>query len=189
MSLRNQIIDGIIGREKGYVNDPDDLGGATKYGITEATARKYGYTGRMEDLPRELAFEIYANRYWHNLGLDEIEAHSPAIAAEVADTGVNMGPGKAAEFLQQALNAFNDRGRYYPDLDVDGDIGGKTLNAFRQYMTKRRGSGDPEAVMLAALNALQGARYIELGEIRQANEKFAFGWFLHRVATPALAAH
>jgi hypothetical protein len=35
--------------------------------------------------------------------------------------------------------------------------------------------------MLRALNSLQGARYIDIGESRPANEDFMFGWFLHRV--------
>ena len=57
--------------EGGFVNDPDDPGGATKYGITEATARAHGYTGDMRELPLDVAREIYKKSYWDIARLDE----------------------------------------------------------------------------------------------------------------------
>lgn len=41
----NPVIDGILSLEGGYVNNPADRGGATNWGITEATARAFGYKG------------------------------------------------------------------------------------------------------------------------------------------------
>lgn len=52
-------LDELIKREGGYVNNPADRGGATKYGITEAVARTNGYKGNMKDLPRDVAKAIY----------------------------------------------------------------------------------------------------------------------------------
>jgi len=60
--------------EGGYVNDPADPGGPTKYGITEATARAHGYIGDMRDLPLDLAKKIYKESYWDVARLDEVDS-------------------------------------------------------------------------------------------------------------------
>ena len=114
--LKLDTINEIIDIEGGYVNDSADSGGATRYGITEAVARRYGYTYKMESLPRSLAFEIYSKRYWDSLNLDEVEKLSHMIAKELADTGVNMGVGRAAEFIQRSLNVLNNNGKFYNDI-------------------------------------------------------------------------
>jgi lysozyme family protein len=174
------IIDGVIGREGRYVNDPRDAGGETNWGITIATARGNGYSGSMRDMPRSAAAEIYRRRYVVGPGFDKIAVLSEAIAAELVDTGVNMGPKVAAGFLQRALNVFNNQGRDYPDISADGAAGPGTRAALKAFLDKRGSQG--EKVMLAALNALQGERYISLGEGKQTNEAFEFGWFANRVA-------
>lgn len=179
-ALRDKIINEIIEIEGGYVNDPDDSGGETRYGITESTARAYGYHGSMRDLPRKLAFQIYENRYWNRLNLDSIEKRSVSIAGELADTGVNMGVGRAGEFFQRSLNALNRQGELYPDLRVDGDVGRRTIAAFNAFMDIRGKQG--EIVLFRALNCLQGEYYISLAERRQKDESFVFGWFLNRVS-------
>lgn len=48
--IKAEIINEIINSEGGYVNDPSDSGGETKYGITFATARSCGITKQIEDL-------------------------------------------------------------------------------------------------------------------------------------------
>lgn len=185
--LKEQVINQVIAREKGYVNDPADLGGETNWGVTVSVARAYGYTGEMRTMPRQVAERVYVDLYWNVLRLDAVAAISPEIAAEVADTGVNMGVGIAGKFLQRALNAFNDGGRLWPDMEVDGLIGPRTIGALHAYITHRADQGRLlRDVMLAALNAQQGARYLDLSEARPANERFIFGWFAHRVAAPAL---
>lgn len=59
-----QYLDELIKREGGYVNNPADRGGATKYGITEAVARASGFKGHMRDLP------LYVVRYLSKTVLD-----------------------------------------------------------------------------------------------------------------------
>lgn len=177
--LKNKIINGIIEREGGYVNDPNDRGGETNFGITVAVARAAGYTGPMKFLPRELAFEIYCDQYWEPLSLDDVEVISQSVAEEVADTGVNMGIVVSAKFLQRALTALNREQADFHDLVVDGKIGYGTLEAMRDFLKARGAEG--EKVLLKALNCLQGARYIELCEGREKNEKFLFGWLAQRV--------
>lgn len=181
MSTRiDKIIDDVIEREGPFVDNPDDRGGATCWGITEATARREGYTGAMQDLPRELAAKIYRRSYVERPGFDLVDAISPAIAAELVDTGVNMGQAVAATFLQRCLNVLNNGERFYPDLDVDGAAGHATIDALTKYLAKRGAEG--ETVMLRALNALQGARYIEITERDESQETFLYGWIRSRVA-------
>jgi len=176
MSIKNKIIDHIIHIEGGYVDNPDDSGGKTKYGITGAVAVAWGYTGDIKDLPRKAAFDIYADRYWKSLKGDEIENLSSSIVDEIVDTGVNMGVARAGKFLQRALNVFNNRGTLYPDLEADGIVGSKTVEALRLYLNVRN-----ENVLLKALNSLQGAFYITLSERREKDETFIYGWFKNRV--------
>ncbi|GLT00143.1 hypothetical protein GCM10007897_15270 [Sphingobium jiangsuense] len=176
----DDVIEEIIRVEGGYVNDSRDAGGETKYGITIATARANGYSGPMRDLPKSLAIEIYRRQYVIAPGFDKIGALSQPIAAELVDTGVNMGPTVAGRFLQRALNALNNQGRSWPDLVVDGAVGAKTREALAAYLQQRGREG--EAVLLKALNALQAVRYIELAEARAANEAFVYGWLRTRVA-------
>lgn len=176
MSLKNHILTNIVNLEGGYVDNPNDSGGPTKYGVTEATAKRYGYDGDMVDMPVSFAFDVYADVYWHSVKADELTALSRAIAAEVVDTAVNAGPATSARFLQRSLNVLNSRGTLYPDLTVDGLIGPATIKTLSGYLQKR-----DEVVLLKMLNALQGAYYVELAERREKDETFIYGWFNHRV--------
>ena len=174
-NIKKQVINDIIRLEGGYVNNPADKGGATNYGITEKVARDFGYKEAMEDLPLELAKEIYASQYWDINSLDDIAKLSDKVAFEVADTGVNMGTKVAAKFLQRSINVLNKRKS--TELIVDGIIGKKTLAGLSNILREKSG----EEVLLKALNILQGYRYIELTEGRELNKTFIYGWLSHRV--------
>lgn len=174
------LLDDLLRREGGFVDHPDDRGGATNFGITESIARNAGWKGPMRDLPRDLALAIYTRRYWVQPGFDGVARIAPTVAAALFDTGVNMGPGVAIAFLQRCLNALNRQGRDWADVPVDRVIGAATLGAVHRLHAVRGVAGT--AVLLKALNALKGARYIELAEGRAANESFLFGWLAERVA-------
>jgi lysozyme family protein len=174
------LIDGVIGREGRYSNNPADSGGATMWGITERVARACGYTGPMRALPRDTAKEIYFTQYVRKPGFAALMGPSERIAEELVDTGVNMGPAVASLFLQRCLNALNRQGRDYNDIIVDGDVGPATLNALNAFLRTRGAEG--ETALLRALNCLQGERYIELAEKRSANETFLYGWLRTRAA-------
>ena len=176
MLLKNKIIDEIIRVEGGFVDDPNDSGGATMHGITEAVARENGYRGAMSDLPRDLTFDIYSVKYWDSVRADDLVVLAEPIAAEVVDTAVNLGSGRASEMLQRALNILNDREGLYPDITVDRNIGPATISALHKYLMVR----DVE-VFLVVLNCLQGAFYIDLAERREKDESFIYGWFKNRV--------
>ncbi|MEP9402055.1 glycoside hydrolase family 108 protein [Sphingomonas silueang] len=180
--MQNQeavLLDALIAREGGYVDHPADRGGPTNWGITQAVARANGYSGEMRQMPRTLALDIYRRQYWTGPGFDQVARVSPLVAAELFDTGVNMGPAVAVAFLQRALNALN-RGTGDPaGLVMDGYIGAVTIAALAAY-SKRRGAAG-HAVLVKALDALQGERYIALTEQRPANAAFVYGWLAHRI--------
>jgi lysozyme family protein len=175
----DSLIDGVLGREGGYSNNPADTGGPTMWGITERVARRSGYTGPMNALPRDTAKDIYFNEYVRTPGFASIMSVSESIAEELVDTGVNMGPGVASLFIQECLNGLNNLGRDYPDIKEDADVGPATVTALKAFLAKRGKEG--EAVLLKALNCLQGARYIELERRRSADEAFLYGWLRTRV--------
>jgi lysozyme family protein len=133
----------------------------------------------MKAFPRDEAARLYARIYWERPGFDGIAALAPAIAAELFDTGVNMGPSVAVAFLQRALNALNRGARDYPDLVPSARIDDATVAALRQFLATRAPRGD--GVLLKALEALQGERYLDLAERRPANEAFLYGWLANRL--------
>jgi|TARA_R100000501_G_scaffold17911_1_gene34568 lysozyme family protein len=175
----DRLLDELIQREGGFVNHPDDRGGPTKFGITRQTASANGYNGAMRDFPRALALEIYTQRYWEAPRFDRVAEIAPHVAEELFDTGVNMGPAVATAFLQRALNALNRNARDWADISLSRHVDEATLAALRSFIA-RRGQGG-ERVLVRALDALQGARYIELAEGRAANESFVYGWLAHRL--------
>ena len=174
------LIDALIEREGGYVNHPADKGGPTRFGITEAVARAHGHGGAMAQLPRADAEAIYRRLYWTRPRFDEVARRAPRVAAELFDTGANMGPAVAATFLQRALTALNRCGKDYPDLMPDGRVGPVTLAALDAFLDARGRSGG-ETVLMRALEALQGERYLRLAERRPANEAFLYGWLANRI--------
>ncbi len=175
----DQMIDELIGREGRYSYSPNDSGGETMWGVTAHVARANGYQGAMSQMPRAAAVAIYRNEYFVKPGFDKVYALSQPIAEELFDTGVNMGVSIPGPWLQRALNALNRQQADYQDITVDGQIGPGTIAALRAFLGRRGAEG--EKVMVRALNCLQGARYIEIAEKREANETFAYGWLLNRV--------
>lgn len=174
------MIEATIGKEGGYSNHPADRGGPTKWGITEAVARKYGYQGDMKGLARETAVAIYRQKYAIDPGFAAVAEISPGVGEELFDTGVNMGPSVPALWFQEWLNAFNQNGKLYGDIAEDGDIGPGTLAAFRAFR-KARGA-EADAVMIRALNCSQGERYKAIARRNASQEVFAWGWLRTRVA-------
>lgn len=175
--IRADIIRRVIGIEGGYVNNPRDSGGATRWGITAATARAYGLDVR--SLTPDQATHIYYVGYWQKLNLDGVASLSPAVAEELFDSGVNLGVVKAGIWLQRCLNVLNRHGQLWADLVVDGDIGAATLGALDTFFRVR--GNRAEGVMLNMLNGLQSEFYIDLAERRPKDEEFQMGWQQNRV--------
>ena len=179
----DEMIDRLITREGGYDVNADDRGGATRYGITAAVARQQGYTGDMKDFPRDEAAAIYKRLYWLRPRFDAVAARAPRLAEELFDAGVNMGPPTATSFLQRALNALNRGAADYADIVTDGEIGAQTLAALAAFLAHRGAMG--ETVLIRAVDALRGAKYLSLAETRPADETFLYGWLANRVGGTA----
>ena len=169
-----------LGLEGKYSNNPNDTGGETMWGITKALAIHYGYSKPMREMPVDIAQKIYKVEFWDKLKLEEVAKMSPELAIEMFDTAVNMGGAVAVMFLQSCLNSFNRQGKLYADIKEDGAIGKTTIDTLHKYYATR--GIDGVKVILKAMNCLQGARYIELGNRRPQNEEFTFGWFNNRVS-------
>ena len=166
--------------EGGYINHPSDRGGETNHGITIATAREEGYTGRMVDMTAAQAKAIRRGRYYVRPGIHLLATVSEAIATEVYDSAILHGPGVPSRWLQRCLNAMNRRGRDYADIKVDGAIGASTAQALAAYLKRNGAKGTPR--LLKAMNSLQGEFVISITENREANEDFLNGWLDNRVA-------
>lgn len=107
----------VLGHEGGYADHPDDPGGKTRYGITEAVARRVGYRGDMRELPLDLAKRIYLEEFWRAVRADDLP---PAVRYPVFDAAVNSGVGQAIRWLQRAAG-----------VEADGVIGPRTLAAIQ----------------------------------------------------------
>lgn len=165
--------------EGGYTNDPDDPGGATRFGITEEVARAHGYTGDMRELPLELAKVIYKKSYWDIARLDEVD--SQLIAENIFDCNVNCGAKIGGKLLQESLNILNidPSGRQmYPEIYVDGVVGPQTLQVLIQALRARQ---DMESLIIVMFNCLRAVRYVDIVRSRPTSKKFLIGWLKHRV--------
>lgn len=81
--------------EGGYVNDPQDPGGETKYGIS-----KRAHPGEdIKNLTPERALEIYKKDYWNPVGGDNLPVPVCIVAL---DSAVNCGPSRANAWLKEA---------------------------------------------------------------------------------------
>ncbi|WP_420863237.1 holin-associated N-acetylmuramidase [Algirhabdus cladophorae] len=121
----------IVAREGGYVNDPDDPGGATNYGVTIHTMRRLGLdldgNGRVgisdvKALTRAQATDIFITHYFEKPRLAELPQ---SLHASAFDMYVNAG-GNAVKILQRLLVKMG-----YP-LSVDGALGPQSLGIAHQ---------------------------------------------------------
>lgn len=116
---REKIITWIIDEEgRVFENDPDDPGGATKFGITLVELRDYRNLGTLqpgdvEALTEAEAHDIYVGAYWDKIAGDQLPS---GLDWMVMNFGVNAGWQRVARMLQKALG-----------LQQDGDIGPETL--------------------------------------------------------------
>lgn len=171
-----QVIDDVMKAEgwDKYTNDPKDRGGPTKWGITEATARAFGYKGNMRDMAYGTAYEIYFQRYWSQPKFDQIDKRSHDLAVTLFDYGVNSGQTRAVKALQRALNVLNNEAKLFQDIKVDGGIGNLTLSSLDAYIKHRGQKGI--AVLINMIKSIRCVFLIELAEKSPSQERFMFGW-------------
>ncbi|WOC15063.1 glycoside hydrolase family 108 protein [Pseudochrobactrum sp. MP213Fo] len=117
-------LDLMFGHEGGYVNNPKDPGGATKYGITHRTLAAHrgvasATPAQVKALSKEEATEIYRRSYWQQSGGDLLPVGIDYMAF---DYGVNSGPAQAIKSLQRVVGVF-----------PDGIVGGQTVTAVKAF--------------------------------------------------------
>lgn len=113
----------LLGHEGGYSDHKADPGGKTMWGITEAVARAYGFTGDMRTLTRDEAKRIYRADYWEPVRADELPQQ---VRFDVFDGAVNSDVKQSVKWLQRAAGVADD-----------GIIGPKTLAAVRAMAPDR----------------------------------------------------
>ena len=176
------ILGSVFAVEGGYVNNPKDPGGETNHGITKAVAVTHGYTAPMKVMPKTTAAEIYYKDYIVKPGFEPIINISPAVAEELVDSGVNMGPPRPSRWLQESLNALNRDGKDYPDIVVDGQVGPGTILAYQQ-LQKARGHILACQLIIKLLDAKQAVYYTSLTKM----ETFTPGWVSQRIGNVPLS--
>lgn len=147
-----------LGYEGGYVDDPDDPGGETRFGISK---RSYPDVD-IKALSEAEAKDIYRRDYWNKLRLGEI--YSTLISSEIFDTAVNMGRRNSIRIAQKSLNFLGG------DLVEDGIIGAKTLTALNIWCLK------DEKALFICLNGFQFMRYFEITRDYPKLMRFSRGW-------------
>lgn len=157
-------IDEIIRREGGEIetNDPADSGGRTKYGISEKAHPEAWADGTVTyDEARTIYEKVYVLAEKFNLIEDQTLQH------QVVDHGVPSGPNTAARMLQQLLG-----------IEVDGEIGPKTIEAIKNYPGgKLFGVDVPGIVMLnLAFRDARVLHYATIAKRRPKDLKFLLGW-------------
>lgn len=147
-----------IGLEGGYVNNPLDRGGETKYGISKRAHPDLD----IKNLTIDQARLFYRSRYWDPLRLDELE--SDLIMDEIFDTAVNCGKRGAALIAQKALNFLGE------NVAVDGWFGQETIGRLNFWLGK-----DVQA-LFKTLNGFQFILYVDIVTKDPYQRIFSRGW-------------
>ena len=163
MNIFDKAFNEVIGFEGGYVNNPADKGGETKFGISK---RSYPNVD-IKNLTLDEAKEIYYKDFWNTKFIELSLIDDEAIAIELFDTGVNMGIKTASKLMQESLNLMNRNQKDWNDLKIDGFCGFKTLRAYKKAR---------KAILLKVLNGMQFCKYKEICENDPTQETFFNGW-------------
>lgn len=157
------LLDGILEREGGFVNNPADRGGPTNYGITAATLGEWRRLGRpataeeVKAMPVSEARAIYTWRYiapFASIPFDELRA-------QLIDYGVNSGVTAATRALQRVLH-----------VPVDGIIGPRTLAALMAQDWR---------FVNDALVAMRVRHFVLIAQHDPSQRDFFFGWIARAV--------
>jgi len=148
-------IEEVLVFEGGYVHDPGDPGGETKYGIS---ARSYPDLD-ISALTLDDAIEIYYKDFW--VGGKVYMVEDQGIANKLLSMEVNAGQGKGTRLLQMALRSV------HVEVDNDGVMGPQTASAVN--------SSDPKQ-LLAAYRSECGNFYRRLVRRKPHMVKYGTGW-------------
>lgn len=165
------MIEDVIQKEGGYVDDPLDRGGATKYGITQKTLSAYlckqASKSDVQNLCLDTAKDIYEKRYFFGPGIYKLP---PTIQSFVFDCAVNHGPTRAIKFVQHVCV----EAECLPTITIDGLCGPNTQRA-AQWALKAMGNLFLDALMEERRNF-----YLSIVAKHPEQQRFLNGW-LNRV--------
>jgi len=150
----SDIIKRVLESEGGYVNDPDDPGGETKYGISKRSHPEVD----IKNLTIDGALDIYKRLYWVP---SKAEKLIPELRHQYFDMVVNAGQGNAVKILQKACNGKAKKGE---KIAVDGRIGNITIGA-------------SEKLEVSRLKAYRILYYAEKVQKNPTLEKYFYGWY------------
>jgi len=154
----------ILAREGGFVNNPNDAGGATNEGITQATLAAYRgcevTAGDVAGVTDDEVAAIYRANYWDAIHGDDLPT---GVDLSVMDCAVMSGPKRAIQWLQYAVCAA-----------PDGAIGPHTMAAIAH--------ANPETVVVS-IASLRAAFYRQIVQFRQENAEFLQGWLARATLT------
>jgi lysozyme family protein len=177
------ILAGVYAVEGGYVNDARDPGGATSFGVTEQVARDHGYRGDMRRFPQHCdgpaticADAVYVRSYIAAPGYMPLVEIEPAVAAELIDTAVNMGPRRPNRWYRLTMNALAEA--RLPDSTAS--LGPADIAAYRTLQAKL-GVIPACTATLDALDARQAAEYRRLAAANPKLRAFLKGWLRYRI--------
>ncbi|MEM7295814.1 MAG: holin-associated N-acetylmuramidase [Pseudomonadota bacterium] len=160
MQTVDEITAEIVKREGGYVNDPDDPGGPTKYGVTIHTLRRLRGDASIADVKALTvadAAQIYKRHYFERPKIDQLPR---ALQATVYDMQVNAG-GNAIKILQRLLREFG------LPVTVDGALGPQSIGAAQSAFV-RAGEYLVDAYGIARRNY-----YFRIADRRPDSRKYA----------------
>ncbi|MGA0539100.1 holin-associated N-acetylmuramidase [Neotabrizicola sp. VNH66] len=166
MKTVKELAEEVVVREGGFVNDPDDPGGPTKYGVTLPTLRRLGIDinkdtridiADVRALTRAQAVEIYVEHYFTRPGIGGLPE---ALQPSVFDMYVNAGP-NAVKVLQRLLTQMGHV------CDPDGQIGPQTIRAAQRAQDAAPGH------LADAYGIARRNYYYALADLRPASRKFA----------------
>jgi lysozyme family protein len=166
MQSVTDITNAIVAREGGFVNDPDDPGGATKFGVTIGTMRRLGLdldrdgqvtTADVRRLSRAQAAEIFIDQYYTRTRICDLPK---VLQATVYDMQVNAGSA-AVRLLQRLIRDMRI------EVAVDGIIGPKTIAA-----TVQAAAAAPDHIV-DAYGIARRNYYYALADARPASRKYA----------------
>jgi lysozyme family protein len=168
----------ILEHEGGYVNNPNDPGGATKYGISLRYLRKRGdLLGDFDGdgdvdaddiaiMTRPMAVQVYESGFWEPNRLKDVR--SQLLANKIFDMAVNMGSKQAWKLAQSAIAANGQT------LVADGVVGPKTIAAVNAVEKL-------DYAVITTLRAMQKKFYEGIMARNPKLQIFALGWFRRAV--------
>lgn len=160
-------VENLLKFEGDYSDNPNDSGGATKFGVSlkwyRSTVDSQATVETIKHLTKTRAIELYQDYFWrYDAILDQ------AVAEKIFNMAVNMGSGTAHRIIQQAAEYVSNK-----FLSLDGVLGPKSIAAIN--------SCDPDA-LLSELRARMVVRYAEIVLQNPSQKIFLLGWMRRGVS-------